>query len=63
MLKTSFQKNEPKRLIYRDYNSFPKDLFLPDLSNFIKNSQCHEAFETRTVEVLEINMLQEKQHC
>ena len=27
MLKTSFQKNEPKRLIYRDYTSFSKNSF------------------------------------
>ena len=53
MLKTSFQKNEPKRLIYRDYTSFSKDSLLADLSNFIENSQCYEAFETKTVEVLD----------
>ena len=46
MLETSFQKNEPKRLIYRDYTSFSKDSFLTDLSNSIKNSQIYEAFET-----------------
>ena len=53
MLKTSFQKNEPKRLIYRDYTSFSKDSFLTDLSNSIENSQCYEAFETKTIEVLD----------
>ena len=53
MLKTSFQKNEPKRLIYRDYTSFSKDSFLTDLSNSIKNSQIYEAFETWTIEVLD----------
>ena len=53
MLKTSFQKNEPKRLIYRDYTSFSKDSFLADLSNFIENFQCYEAFETKTVEALD----------
>ena len=53
MLKTSFQKNEPKRLIYRDYASFSKDLFLTDLSNSIENSQCYKTFETKTVEVLD----------
>ena len=31
MLKTSFQKNEPKRLIHRDYTSFSKDSFLTNL--------------------------------
>ena len=42
MLKTSFQKNEPKRLIYRDYTSFRKYSFLTHfyLSNSIENSQC-----------------------
>ena len=50
MLKTFFfQKNGPKRLVYRDYTSFQKDLFLTDLSNSIENSQCYEAFESRTV--------------
>ena len=52
MLKTPFQKNESKRLIYRDNTSFSKDSFLTDLSNSIGNSQCYEAFETKTVEVL-----------
>ena len=50
MLKTFFfQKNGPKRLVYRDYTSFQKDLFLTDLSNSIENSQCYEAFESKTV--------------
>ena len=53
MLKTSFQKNKPKRLIYRDYTSFSKDSFLTDLSNSIENSQCYETFETKAVEVLD----------
>ena len=54
ILKTSFQKIEPKRLIYRDYTSFSKDSFLTDLSNSIENSQCYdEAFETKTVEILD----------
>ena len=53
MLKTSFQKNEPNRLIYRDHASFSKDWFLTDLSNSIEISQCYEAFETKTLEVLD----------
>ena len=54
MLKTSFQKNEPERLVYRDYNSFSKVSFLTKLSNSIENCQCYEAFETTTtVEVLD----------
>ena len=53
MLKISFQKNEPKRLIYRDYTSFLKDSFLTDLSNFIEISLCCETFETKTVEVVD----------
>ena len=52
MLKTSFQKIEPKIVIYRDYTSFSKDSFLTDLSNSIENFQCYEAFESKTVEVL-----------
>ena len=53
MLKTFFQKDEPKRLIYRDYTSFSKDSLLTDLSNSIENFQCYEALETKTVEVLD----------
>ena len=53
MLKTFFQQSEPKRLIFRDYTSFSKDSFLTDLSNSIEKSQCYEAFETKTVEVLD----------
>ena len=49
-IKTSFQNNEPKGLVYRDYTSFSKDSFLSDLSNSIENSQCYEAFETKAVE-------------
>ena len=33
LLKTSFQKSELKRLIYRGYTSNSKDSFLTDLSN------------------------------
>ena len=51
MPKTSFQKNEQKRLIYRDYTFFSKGV--TDLSNSIKNSQCYETFETKTVKVLD----------
>ena len=51
MLKISFQKNQKKRLIDTDYNSFSKDSFLTELSNSIKNSQSYEAFETKAVEV------------
>ena len=53
MLKNSFQENELKRLTYRGYTSFSKDSFLTDLSNSIGNSQFYEAFETKTVEVLD----------
>ena len=53
MLKTYFQKNESKRLVDKGYTSFSKDSFLTDLSNSIENSQCYEAFETETVEVLD----------
>ena len=49
ILKTSFQKNESKRRVYRDYTSFSKDSRLTDLSNLIENSQCYEALETKTV--------------
>ena len=39
MLEISFQRNEPKKLVYRDYTSFSKDSLLTDLSNSIENSQ------------------------
>ena len=47
-LETSFQKNEPKWLIYGDNTSFSDDKFLTDLSNSVENSQCYEVFETQT---------------
>ena len=53
MLKTSYQKNEPKRLVYRDYTSFSKDIFLTDQPNSIDNFQRYEAFERKIVEVLD----------
>ena len=53
MFKTSFQKNEPKRLFYRDYTSFSQDSFSTNQSDSIENSQCYEAFETKTVKVLD----------
>ena len=53
MLKTSFQKNEQKRLIDRDYTYFLKDSFLTDLLNTIKNSQSYWAFETKSIEDLD----------
>ena len=62
MLKNSFQENELKRLTYRGYTSFSKDSFLTDLSNSIENSQFYEAFETKTVEVLDKHAPQ-KQSC
>ena len=52
MLKTSFQKNELKRMIYRDYTSFSKKSFLNNLSDSTENCQSYEAFQTKTVEVL-----------
>ena len=53
MLKTSFQKCNPKRLVYIDYISFSDDCFLTNLSNSIENAQCYEAFEAKTVEVFD----------
>ena len=51
MLKTSFQKRNPKKIVYIDYISFSDDCFLTNLSNSIENAQCYEAFEAKTVEV------------
>ena len=53
MLKTSFQKNEPKRLVYTDYTSFSQDSFSTNQSNSIENSQSSEAFETKPVKLLD----------
>ena len=53
MLKTSFQKRNPKRLVYIDSISFSDDCFLTILSNSIENAQCYEAFEAKTVEVFD----------
>ena len=49
MLKTSFQKNEQKRLIGRYYTSFSKGSFLTDLPNSIETSQSYDAFESKIV--------------
>ena len=57
MLKTSFGKNEPKRLVFWGYTSFLKDSILTNLSNSNENFQCYEAFETKTVEVLDRHAL------
>ena len=57
MLKTSFGKNEPKRLVFWGYTSFLKDSILTNLSNSNENFQCYEAFETKTVEVLDKHAL------
>ena len=52
MVQTSFQKIEPKKLVYRNYTSFLEDSLLTDLSNPVQDSQCYEVFEAKTVEVL-----------
>ena len=52
MLKFSFQKNEQKIQIDRDYISFSEDSFLTDLPNSVEISQSYGAFETKTVKVL-----------
>ena len=40
-------------MIYRDYTYFSKDSFLTYLSISIENSESFEAFETKTVEILD----------
>ena len=39
--------------IYRDYTSFTQDSSSIYQSDSIKNSQCYEAFETKTVKALD----------
>ena len=53
MLKTSFQKNERKRLVYRDYTFFSQDSFSTNQSNSNENYQCYEAFETKKIKPLD----------
>ena len=44
MLKTTFKKEDPKRLIYRDYKNFNDEYFQNDLKNelskYSKNYEC-----------------------
>ena len=54
MLKTTFKKEDSKRLIYRDYNNFSNEYFQNDLKNDL--SKCpknYESFENVSVTVLD----------
>ena len=53
MLKTSFKKNEWKRLVYRDYTFFSQDSFSTNQSNSNENYQCYETFETKKIKPLD----------
>ena len=52
MLKTTFPKSEPKRLIYRDYSSFSNDIFAEDLSASIQNVTNFTDFESKAIKVI-----------
>ena len=56
MLKTTFKKEDSKRLIYRDYKNFNNEYFQNDLKNGL--SKCpknYESFENVFVTVLDIH--------
>ena len=54
MLKTTFKKEDSKRLIYRDYNNFSNEYFQNDLKNdLLKCPKNYESFENVSVTVLD----------
>ena len=54
MLKTTFKKEDSKRLIYRDYKNFNNENFQNDLKNGLsKYPKNYESFENVIVTVLD----------
>ena len=52
MLKTTFTKMKPKKIIYRDFKSFSKNVFLNDLSRTIGNADDFNTFESKTIDII-----------
>ena len=45
ILKTKFEKFEPKKLIYRNFNQFDSDQFKLDICNSMSDVTAHAAFK------------------
>ena len=53
ILKTKFEKFEPKKLIYRNFKQFDCDQFKLDICNSISAMRTHAAFEYNFVSTLD----------
>ena len=45
ILKTKFEKFEPKKLIYRNFKQFDSEQFILDICNSMSTVRTHAAFE------------------
>ena len=53
MLKTAFEKEEPKRVTYRNYKQFQWETFEKDLTSFLRNCNVeYENYEQNLIKVL-----------
>ena len=53
ILKTKFEKFEPKKLVYRNFKQFDSDHFKLDIYNSISAVRTHTAFENNVVSILD----------
>ena len=53
ILKTKFEKFEPKKLIYRNFKQFDIDQFKLDIYNSMSDVRTHAAFENNFVSILD----------
>ena len=55
ILKTNFERFEPKRLIYRNFKQFDSGLFKLDICNSMSAMRTHVTFENNFVSILDKN--------
>ena len=53
ILKTKFEKFEPKKLIYRNFKQFDSEQFKLDICNSMSAVRTHAAFEKNFVSILD----------
>ena len=53
IIETKFEKFEPKKLIYRNFNQFDSDQFKLDICNSMPASRNYEAFGKNFVLILD----------
>ena len=53
ILKTEFEKFEPKKLIYRNFKQFDSEQFKFDICNSMSAVRTHAAFENNFVSILD----------